>query len=50
MELSGLTTDNDSLKSTLGDEESNKEEPVNIKESKKRLRKACDDYLKFDVP
>ena len=50
MELPGLTTDDDSLESTVGDIESDEEEPVNVNESKKIFREACEDYLKFDVP
>ena len=33
-----------------GDKELDEEEPVNVNESKKRFREACEDYLKFDVP
>ncbi|KAL7323202.1 hypothetical protein PS15p_211135 [Mucor circinelloides] len=40
MEFPGLTTDDDSLESTVGDIESDEEEPVNITESKKRFREA----------
>ncbi|KAL7312288.1 hypothetical protein PS15m_008069 [Mucor circinelloides] len=32
-----------------GDKESDEEEPVNVNESKKRFREACEDYLKFDA-
>ncbi|KAG1088583.1 hypothetical protein G6F42_020228 [Rhizopus arrhizus] len=50
MELPGLTTDDDFLESTVGNKEFDEEEPVNVNESKKRFREACEDYLKFDVP
>jgi hypothetical protein len=49
-ELLGSMTDGDFSENTVGDEESDEEEPSNCEENNRRLREACEDYLKFDIP